>query len=106
MKIHEREIYSLNCSTAEPQYIVSTCSDTSVKVWDVSTAQPIGTLLGHQNIVYCGQWSPFISRTLATVSGDSTLKIWSLERMEPTITIKASFGLYFNTLFKYRLIEI
>lgn len=92
---HDREIYSTNWSPTAPdsQYVLTTSSDSTTKLWDVLTTQPINTFLGHERVVYCGQWSPLIRQTFATTSGDSTLKIWSLEQKEPTLTIRASFGI-------------
>ena len=98
-KGHDREIYSIKCSAAEPQYVLTTSSDTSAKVWDVMTAQPMHTFSGHESVVYCGQWSPLFRQTFATASGDSTVRIWSLERKEPTINIRASFGIKFYLKF-------
>jgi WD40 repeat protein len=64
----------------------------SIKLWDTFSAQLINQHLGHEAIVYCSQWSPFMSGTFATTSGDSTLRVWSVRDFEPTLTLRASFG--------------
>lgn len=94
IKGHDSEIYSTNWSLSpqEAPHVLTTSSDSSVKIWDALTCNIIQTHLGHQKIVYCGQWSSSMAHTFATTSGDSTLKIWSLKQMESTLTIKASFG--------------
>ena len=101
VKGHDSEIYSVNCSLGpqESPLVLTTSSDCSVKIWDIVTSNAIQTHLGHGNIVYCGQWSPFIANTFATSSGDSTLRIWSLKQMQSTLNIKASFGMSFGMNF-------
>ena len=36
------------------------------------------TFSGHQHVVYSVVWSPHQPRTFASVSGDSTLRIWDI----------------------------
>ena len=96
MRGHEREIYAINWSpnTCDSQHVLTVSSDSTVKVWDVLTTQLVNTFLGHESIVYSGQWSPFIPQTFATTSGDSTLKLWSLKQSQPLINIRVSLGMY------------
>ncbi|XP_015759959.1 PREDICTED: peroxisomal targeting signal 2 receptor-like [Acropora digitifera] len=46
--------------------------------WDPSTPQSLGSFCDHQHVVYSAVWSPHISGTFASVSGDNTLKIWDI----------------------------
>jgi WD40 repeat protein len=93
-KAHNKEIYSCKWSTIshDSQSVITVSSDLSIKLWDAFSAQLINQYLGHEAIVYCSQWSPFMSGTFATTSGDSTLRVWSVKDCEPTLTLRASFG--------------
>jgi len=94
IKAHDREIYSCKWSTIrhDPPNVITTSSDLSIKLWDAFSSQLINQYLGHESIVYCGQWSPIMSGTFATTSGDSTLRVWSVRDFRPSLTIRASFG--------------
>lgn len=100
IKAHNSEIYGCEWSTVsqDSPSVLTVSSDLSIKLWDTCNAQLINQYIGHQQNVYCGQWSPLMSGTFATTSGDSTLKVWSVTDNKPTITIKASFGNYHKLL--------
>jgi WD40 repeat protein len=54
-------------------------SDGKVRLWDVPTGKPQGTLNGHTAEVYSVACSPD-GKTLASVSQDETLRLWSVNR--------------------------
>ncbi|GMI38820.1 hypothetical protein TrCOL_g4936 [Triparma columacea] len=56
--------------------VASSSDDSTVKLWDGSTGECIGTLTGHTNIVNGVAWSPD-GRTVASSSRDGTVKLWN-----------------------------
>ena len=49
--------------------------DTTVQVWEASTAKPISTFTGHTGEVEGITWSPD-SKHVATASDDKTVQLW------------------------------
>lgn len=55
--------------------LASGSGDTTIKIWEVGTGQPIDTLTEHSDQVNCISFSPD-GQTLASGSDDGTIKIW------------------------------
>jgi WD40 repeat protein len=66
--------------------LVSTGSDNTARIWDLSGTGANVVLAGHADYVWCGAFAPD-GKTLATASKDSTVKLWTLpfERAEGKI---------------------
>ncbi|WP_315785385.1 N-acetylmuramoyl-L-alanine amidase [Fischerella sp. JS2] len=69
---------SFNNASLSPngQYIVTTSSDNTAQVWDLS-GRLIASLRGHQGIVWKANFSPDGKR-IVTASFDKTAKVWDL----------------------------
>src|SRR5206468_9674558 len=65
------------------KWLVTTGVDRMIAIRDPATGALRGVLRGHTNRVYRAAVSPD-SKTLATVSSDGTVRIWSIERGEQT----------------------
>ncbi|KDN45098.1 WD40 repeat-like protein [Tilletiaria anomala UBC 951] len=59
--------------------LVSSASDDSVRVWDLTVGSEVGRLRGHSGFVKCLQVE---DELCITGSADSTLKLWDLRRVE------------------------
>lgn len=66
-----------NCNRQLDQFL-SASWDHSIKLWDPNGAQSLATFADHQHVVYSAVWSPHVSRTFASASGDNTLRIWDI----------------------------
>jgi WD40 repeat protein/serine/threonine protein kinase len=65
--------------------------DDLITLWDVRTAQPTGTLVGHKQAVFSVAFSPD-GKTLASASDDSTLKFWNITTLQELLTIRRLGG--------------
>ena len=63
--------------TPKPNRIYVSCSDKTVKVFDVAKRRLVGTFCGHADWVYAIALSPDGTR-LASGSADGTVKLWSV----------------------------
>ncbi len=61
--------------------------DGVIKLWDLSTGQPLTSLRGHSLMVSSVRFSPD-GRTLASASFDSTIKLWEIEFGQEKATFK------------------
>ena len=59
----------------DDRLLASGGADNTVKLWDTSSRQLVGTLTGHSSQVYSVAFSPD-GRLLASGSGDNTIKLW------------------------------
>ena len=64
-------------SVPDGSTLVSGGGDTTLRLWDVATGEPIRTLEGHTDSVYSVAFSPDGS-TLVSGGGDTTLRLWDV----------------------------
>jgi len=63
--------------------LVSGSRDTTLRLWDVKSGQPLGApLTGHKGVVYSVAFSPDGTR-LVSGSGDMTLRLWDAKSGQP-----------------------
>ena len=67
--------------------LASASSDSTVRMWDAASGQPIRTLEGHSAPVLSVAFSPD-GRTLASASSDSTVRIWDAASGQPIRTLE------------------
>ena len=64
-------------------HLASTSGDTTVRLWNTDTGQPIGApLTGHTNAVW-GVWCSAPTDRLASASGDNTVRLWNADTGQP-----------------------
>ncbi|NJR70467.1 MAG: NACHT domain-containing protein [Synechococcales cyanobacterium CRU_2_2] len=71
---------------ADGTKLISTSSDQTIKIWDITTATCIQTLSSHRNRVYAAAIAPD-DRILASGGADCTIKIWDFATGECLRTI-------------------
>ncbi|KJE93500.1 Tbl1xr1 protein [Capsaspora owczarzaki ATCC 30864] len=73
----------------------ATCSvDTTIQVWEVGSAKPVHSFVGHSNEVNSVLWDP-AANLLASGSDDCTAKIWSMASSSPLFDLQGhSAGIY------------
>ena len=62
---------------------LATAGKATVRLWDADTGAQISTLTGHRGLVTSVAFNPDGSE-LASVSGDGTVRVWSLDLDELT----------------------
>ncbi len=68
--------------------IVSGSSDTTLRVWDAATSQPIGvSMQGHEKAVMSVAFSPDGTR-IVSGSNDTTMRLWPGPGLWPTLAIR------------------
>jgi peroxin-7 len=53
--------------------------DTTVKLYDIQKAVPIGTFPGHKMVVYNVTWHPTMNNIVASTSADRSVKLWDIK---------------------------
>lgn len=61
---------------ANQDFVASGSEDNKVYIWHVKRELPIATLTGHTRTVNCVAWNPVYHSMLASVSDDSSVRIW------------------------------
>ncbi len=69
------KVHAIALSPTEPMLVSS--SGTTIKLWDVQTGQPLRTLTGHLDVVYCLVISPD-GKLLISGSADKSIRLWDL----------------------------
>lgn len=70
------KVYAIALSPLEP--VLASSSGTTIKLWDVQTGQPLRTLTGHLDVVYCLAISPD-GKVLISGSADKSIRLWDLQ---------------------------
>lgn len=84
--IRDRKINTIMIEPLEERLLATSCSDTSVCVWDVRKlgtpgakgVKPVGTI-HHGKSCQGAYWAPHGERRLLTTSFDDTIRIWSVD---------------------------
>ncbi|KAJ5915156.1 hypothetical protein N7454_011268 [Penicillium verhagenii] len=109
-KAHEKDINALDIDSSSNLF-ASASQDRTVKIWDADEGTPIGVLRGHKRGVWSVRFAPrdtpiinseagtSTSRGLiATASGDSTVKLWSLSDYSCLLTFEGHTGSVLKTI--------
>ena len=70
------KVYAIALSPLEP--LLASSSGTTIKLWDVQTGQPLRTLTGHLDVIYCLVISPD-GKVLISGSADKSIRLWDLQ---------------------------
>lgn len=88
---HVKEVYGVDWSpTPSENLLLSASWDKSIKLWDPVPVVELTTFLGHDHIVYSAVWSPHSPGSFASVSGDTTLRLWDIRTPELPVTVIAA----------------
>lgn len=63
--------------SADDRYLVTSCSDTNVRVWDARTGEPVSATLRHPRAINYAALSPDDAQ-VATVAFDGVLRVWDV----------------------------
>jgi serine/threonine protein kinase len=66
--------------------LASGYEDKTIKLWDLNTKQPLGSLWGHSQGVKSVCFSPD-GKTLASASDDKTIKLWDVQTSQEVLTL-------------------
>lgn len=69
-------------SNSQPQYLLSSSADGTVRLWSLSTWTALVVYKGHQAPVWDVKFSPF-GHYFVTCSGDRTARLWSTPNIAP-----------------------
>lgn len=79
--------------------VVTAYVDGNSKIWDITTAQCMRTLAGHDREVCSAHFNPHETDVVVTASGDDTAKVWHLNRIG-----KLSFEQIILLFFVYQIV--
>jgi WD40 repeat protein len=65
------------CFSSDDSLLVSSGTDTTVRLWDVTKKQPLATWEGHTGLVFGATFS-YDDKLVATGSWDNTIRIWDV----------------------------
>ncbi len=78
------KVYTIALSPSEP--MLASSSGTTIKLWDLHTGQPLRTLTGHLDVIYCLAMSPN-GNLLISGSADKSIRLWDLQTGQRLDTI-------------------
>jgi hypothetical protein len=87
------------------KYILSCSSDTSMRLWDLSTSECIKIYHGHAKVVNDADMHPTLFKmysltlNIASASGDGTIRLWNTSDTKPITTIFAHQSAVYRCLF-------
>ncbi len=64
-------------SSPDGEKVIIISSDTTGKIWDVSSGRLLSNLKGHKSLIFSSEFSPD-GKKIATASIDGTAKIWDV----------------------------
>lgn len=75
-KIHHLDVHDggITCAHMEQNIIATGSYDRSVRLLDLESLQPVGTLLGHKKAVQCVQ---IVGSVVISGSNDNTIRLWN-----------------------------
>ncbi|HEY6072639.1 MAG TPA: hypothetical protein VIV15_04405, partial [Anaerolineales bacterium] len=96
-QIQENEIYSIPAALSEAfspdgKWLAGS-NGNDIKIWDASTGRELFILSGHTDWVMGLAFSPD-GKSLASTSLDGSVKVWSLEPGNETVTVQNSVAAY------------
>jgi len=84
---HESKVYSLVLSHNDPQMLISSSNDATIRVWDLKREECIRVLTGHTATIWSLTFfpkatttSPGLKSYLISGSDDKTVKVWDMEQ--------------------------
>ncbi|KAI3844434.1 hypothetical protein MKX03_037759 [Papaver bracteatum] len=88
MREHERRVWSVDLSLADPTKLASGSDDCAVKLWNINQVGSIGTIKTKANVC-CVQFPPNSSHSLAIGSADHNIYCYDLRSTKiPLCTLK------------------
>ena len=61
--------------------LLSAGGDGTLKLWDVSSPQPLTVVQAHQAEVFNCEWSHINKQTILSASQDKTIKLWDANKL-------------------------
>ncbi len=68
--------------SADGKWLAAPSGESTVRIWDARTGEPLPILLRHSNLIISAEFSP-LTNHLATASGDSTARVWDAATGQP-----------------------
>lgn len=87
---HKAGILSLSWHESHRHLLASASEDTTVKIWDLTSASVGMTLKHHKNVVHAIEWNPVHSQQLLTCSFDGTACL--VDPQDPDKPLRFSYG--------------
>lgn len=86
--------YDVCFNEQNPNQILSCGGDGTLKLWDLTSAQPIRVLKEHTNEVFNCEWNHINKRKILSASYDRTIKLWDVNAVSSEATFQHDFVVY------------